>query len=93
MKFHCFFLTNAKWLKRHLEHAFQRSKYFNFSGNVKEWTSYIYTYVIVEWRDTLKTAVPALIYMVQNNLLYLALTNLPAATYQVSKSVTFESSQ
>jgi UDP-sugar transporter A1/2/3 len=34
--------------------------------------------------DTLKMCVPALLYTVQNNLLYLALTNLDAATYQVS---------
>uniref|UniRef100_A0A914VQC9 UDP-N-acetylglucosamine transporter n=1 Tax=Plectus sambesii TaxID=2011161 RepID=A0A914VQC9_9BILA len=34
--------------------------------------------------DTLKVAVPALLYVVQNNLLFLALTKLDAATYQVT---------
>jgi len=34
--------------------------------------------------DTLKVAVPSFIYTVQNNLLYLAVSNLPAATFQVS---------
>lgn len=34
--------------------------------------------------DTFKICVPAFLYTVQNNLLYLALTNLDAATYQVS---------
>ena len=34
--------------------------------------------------DTLKMCVPAFLYTIQNNLLYLALTNLDAATYQVS---------
>lgn len=42
------------------------------------------------WRNTvgapmemLKLSIPSLLYTVQNNLLYLALTNLDAATYQV----------
>jgi len=52
-------------------------------GNIIKWTQFLYKSIVVEWRDTLKTAVPAFVYMVQNNLLYLALTNLPAATYQV----------
>ncbi|CAB4014793.1 UDP-N-acetylglucosamine transporter isoform X2, partial [Paramuricea clavata] len=34
--------------------------------------------------DTLKMCVPAFLYTVQNNLLYLALSNLDAATYQVT---------
>ena len=33
--------------------------------------------------EMLKLCVPSLLYTVQNNLLYLALTNLDAATYQV----------
>lgn len=33
--------------------------------------------------EILKLSVPSFLYMVQNNLLYLALTNLDAATYQV----------
>jgi hypothetical protein len=33
---------------------------------------------------TMKLGVPALLYTIQNNLLFVALSNLPAATYQVS---------
>jgi hypothetical protein len=40
-------------------------------------------HVIQEPMEVLKLCVPSLLYCVQNNLLYLALTNLDAATYQV----------
>lgn len=39
--------------------------------------------ILAQWKDTLKLAVPALLYTIQNNLLFVALSNLPAATYQV----------
>lgn len=41
------------------------------------------THVIDSPKEMLKLCVPSLLYTVQNNLLYLALTNLDAATYQV----------
>ena len=34
--------------------------------------------------DTLKLCIPGLLYTFQNNLLYMALENLPAAVYQVT---------
>jgi hypothetical protein len=41
------------------------------------------THVINSPMELLKLSVPSFLYTVQNNLLYLALTNLDAATYQV----------
>ena len=52
-----------------------------FSPNV--FWGVLYENVFSKPADTFKMAVPALLYTVQNNLLYLALSNLDAATYQV----------
>lgn len=37
--------------------------------------------------EILKVSIPSLVYTVQNNLLYFALTHLDAATYQVCYQV------
>lgn len=38
----------------------------------------------LRWIDSFKLAVPAILYTIQNNLLFLALSSLDAATYQVT---------
>lgn len=43
----------------------------------------IYHKFVKEPKDTLKTGIPALLYVLQNNLLYIAISNLDAATFQV----------
>ena len=53
---------------------------YQSSGNL---LSELNTHVINAPMELLKLSVPSFLYTVQNNLLYLALTNLDAATYQV----------
>ncbi|XP_078470522.1 UDP-galactose translocator-like isoform X2 [Lampetra planeri] len=52
-------------------------------GNVCEWLRYLYESIVLQPADTLKLGVPAVIYTLQNNLQYVAISNLPAATFQV----------
>lgn len=40
--------------------------------------------VVVHWQDTVMVGVPAFLYLIQNNLLYVATTHLDAATCQVA---------
>ena len=48
-----------------------------------EFVKHLYHYLVEEWKDTLKMSVPAIVYMIQNNLQYVAVSNLEAAVFQV----------
>jgi len=56
----------------------------DFKGRPVAWLSHMYSEIVGKPFETLKVAVPAFIYTLQNNLLYIAVSNLPAATFQVS---------
>jgi len=74
---------------RHLDTSGLLIYFLNLSfvslGNVTAWAYHLYESIILKPHDTLKLSVPALIYTLQNNLLYAAVSNLPAATFQVSQ--------
>ena len=40
--------------------------------------------LVDNWRDTAMLGVPGCLYLVQNNIIFIALSNLDAATYQVT---------
>ena len=56
---------------------------YQMSGNIQHFIGEIHHHTIGSPIEMMKLTIPSLLYTVQNNLLYLALTNLDAATYQV----------
>jgi len=53
-------------------------------GDIGATLSTIYDEVFVQWQSTLKLAIPALLYTLQNNTIFIALNNLPGLLYQIS---------
>merc|ERR1712223_1325189 len=54
------------------------------AGNIKKFTDILHKTIIQNKMDTLKVCIPSFIYLVQNNLLYVAAANLDVATYQIT---------
>ncbi|XP_077539534.1 UDP-N-acetylglucosamine transporter-like isoform X2 [Haemaphysalis longicornis] len=53
-------------------------------GSFQKWRSSLHRVVVLQPLDTLKVAVPSMVYNIQNNLLYVGATHLDAATCQVT---------
>ena len=54
------------------------------SGNMTDWLGTLHTSILSNPLSTLKVAVPSFVYVVQNNLQFVAISNLDAASFQVS---------
>jgi UDP-sugar transporter A1/2/3 len=63
--------------------------FFSLKVSIKDYLLYLYNALIVEWKDTIMLSVPAIVYMIQNNLQYVAVSNLEAAVFQVSQLIIF----
>ena len=53
------------------------------SEGISRACSLLHAHVIRDWGTTVKMGIPALLYVIQNQLLFMALANLDPATYQV----------
>merc|ERR1719336_2027948 len=52
--------------------------------DVSKWWAALHSTIIKQPLDTVKVMVPSFVYLVQNNLLYVAASNLDVATYQIT---------
>lgn len=53
--------------------------------SIRAWAKHLYENIIAQPMDCLKISIPSIVYTLQNNLLYVAVSNLEAATFQVRK--------
>ncbi|KAI8083794.1 nucleotide-sugar transporter-domain-containing protein [Thamnidium elegans] len=56
----------------------------NSKKSIPNFSSFLYRELIINWKETIKLGLPAILYLIQNNLQYIAATNLDAATFQVT---------
>ncbi|XP_036438412.1 CMP-sialic acid transporter [Colossoma macropomum] len=54
------------------------------SGGLSQWRSSVVEHIFRSPKELLKLSVPSVVYAVQNNMAFLALSNLDAAVYQVT---------
>eukprot|EP00729_Bicosta_minor_P000371 gene371-34369_t len=57
------------------------------NGDLFQVFSELYKELVVNWKDTILTAVPALLYTVQTNLIYVGGANLPSATLHITNQL------
>jgi len=52
--------------------------------SVTKWWNSLHSTIVLQPMDTIKVMVPSAVYLIQNNLLYVAASNLDVATYQIT---------
>jgi UDP-sugar transporter A1/2/3 len=52
--------------------------------SLTKWWGTLHSTIVLQPMDTLKVMVPSAVYLIQNNLLYVAASNLDVATYQIT---------
>lgn len=57
--------------------------FVNEGFSISKWLHHLYANICMLPMDCLRISVPSIIYVIQNNLLYVALSNLDAAIFQV----------
>jgi len=57
--------------------------FFEKDKSISKFSNHLFSLLFINFKDTLKVSIPSFLYVIQNNLLYVALENFPAATYQV----------
>ena len=62
---------------------------YQHKGNVVELSRILWSTIVLQPLDTLKVSVPAFIYTMQNNLMFIGVSNLSAATFQVLELIGF----
>lgn len=57
---------------------------FKNEGSISGLIQHVHYYTVIQWKDAVKISVPAILYVIQNNLQYVAISNLEAAVFQVT---------
>nr|CAH8875820.1 unnamed protein product [Trichobilharzia regenti] len=52
-------------------------------GNLQHGLSLMYTQIFIQYKDTVQILIPSTLYVIQNNLLYFAISRLNAVLYQI----------
>lgn len=79
-----FFATSAVVCSEAIKTATSLAIILYQEKRVDLWLQHLYENIIQQPIDCLKVSVPAFVYVIQNNLLYIAVSNLEAATFQVT---------
>lgn len=79
-----FLATSAVIMSEVLKFSTSLLIIFYQQGSFRRFLHYLHENLVLQPGDCLKVSVPSLVYTLQNNLLYISLSNLDAATFQVT---------